>query len=188
MTDQLANATPLMATTAPVRADRPRIYVACLAAYNNGHLHGRWIDATTPDEIMEQVRTMLATSPIPDAEEHAIHDYDGFEGCTISEYASFDKVCELADFVAEHGALGTKLYRFFGDDLEEARAVFNDYAGAYASAAEFAEQLHEETGTEIPQSLQYYIDWQAFARDMALNGEIIVCQTSFDEVHIFWSR
>lgn len=25
--------------------DGPRIYVACLAAYNNGHLHGRWIDA-----------------------------------------------------------------------------------------------------------------------------------------------
>lgn len=23
----------------------PRIYVACLAAYNNGSLHGRWIDA-----------------------------------------------------------------------------------------------------------------------------------------------
>ena len=24
----------------------PKIYVACLAAYNNGHLHGEWIDAT----------------------------------------------------------------------------------------------------------------------------------------------
>jgi Antirestriction protein (ArdA) len=23
-----------------------RIYVACLAAYNNGYLHGKWIDAT----------------------------------------------------------------------------------------------------------------------------------------------
>jgi len=23
--------------------DPIRIYVACLAAYNNGHLHGRWI-------------------------------------------------------------------------------------------------------------------------------------------------
>jgi Antirestriction protein (ArdA) len=23
----------------------PRIYVACLAAYNNGYLHGAWIDA-----------------------------------------------------------------------------------------------------------------------------------------------
>jgi len=47
----------------------PRIYVACLTAYNNGCLHGRWIEATTPDEIREEVRAMLAASPLPDAEE-----------------------------------------------------------------------------------------------------------------------
>ena len=25
--------------------DQPRIYAACLAAYNNGILHGEWIEA-----------------------------------------------------------------------------------------------------------------------------------------------
>ena len=30
----------------------PRIYVACLAAYNNGRLHGRWIDA---DQSVEDI-------------------------------------------------------------------------------------------------------------------------------------
>ena len=49
--------------TAPVYPDRPRIYVACLAAYNDGRLHGRWIAATTADEIRTQVRAMLAASP-----------------------------------------------------------------------------------------------------------------------------
>ena len=30
----------------------PSIYVACLAAYNNGHLHGKWIDVDgDADEI-----------------------------------------------------------------------------------------------------------------------------------------
>jgi len=188
MTDQLATAAPLAATAAPAQPDRPRIYVACLAAYNSGCLHGRWIDATTPDEIWEQVRAMLADSPEPDAEEWAIHDYEGFEGANLSEYASFETVCELADFIEEHGELGAKLMSHFGDDLAEARAAFEDYAGEYRSAADFAESLHEDTGTEIPESLRYYIDWQALARDMALNGEIMVFQTGFDEVHIFWSR
>ena len=32
--------------------DTPRIYAACLAAYNNGHLHGRWIDATQDPETV----------------------------------------------------------------------------------------------------------------------------------------
>ena len=188
MTDQLATAAPLAATAAPARAERPRIYVACLAAYNNGCLHGRWIDATTPDEIRDEVRAMLAASPEPDSEEHAIHDYEGFEGASLSEYASFETVCELADFIEEHGELGGKVLSHFGDDLAEARAAFEDYAGEYQSAADFAEQLHEDTGTEIPESLRYYIDWQALARDMALNGEIMVFQTGFDEVHVFWSR
>ena len=86
------------------------------------------------------------------------------------------------------GTLGAKLYRHFGDDLEQARAAFDDYAGEYRCAADFAEQLHSDIGTDIPDSLQYYIDWQSLARDMALNGEIIVFQTEFDAVHVFWQR
>ena len=187
MTDQICTHAHA-ATPAPARTDRPRIYVACLAAYNSGCLHGRWIDATTPDEIMDEVRVMLADSPEPDAEEWAIHDYEGFEGASLSEYASFETVCELADFIEEHGELGAKLMSHFGDDLAEARAAFEDYAGEYRSSADFAEELTRDTGTEIPPSLDYYIDWQALARDMALNGEILVFQTGFDEVHVFWTR
>ena len=59
----------------------PRIYVACLAAYNNGILHGCWVDADQSfEDIWQEIRDMLASSPIPGAEEHAIHDYDGFGG------------------------------------------------------------------------------------------------------------
>ena len=188
MTDQLATTAPLAASAAPARTERPRIYAACLAAYNNGCLHGRWIDATTPDEIRDEVRAMLVESPEPDAEEWAIHDYEDFEGANLSEYASFETVCELADFIEEQGELGARLLNHFGDDLAEARAAFEDYAGEYRSAADFVESLHEDIGTEIPKSLRYYIDWQALARDMALNGEIMVFETGFDQTHVFWIR
>jgi antirestriction protein len=170
------------------QSERPRIYVACLAAYNNGRLHGRWIDATTPDEIWREVSAMLRASPEPDAEEWAIHDYEGFEGAHLSEYASFETVCDLAEFIGEYGQLAARIHGHYGNDLEQARAAFEDYAGEYRSAADFAEELHNELGTAIPESLSYYIDWQALARDMALNGEIMVLQTGFDEVHVFWSR
>ena len=131
---------------------------------------------------------MLAASPEPDAEEWAIHDYDNFYGCNIPEYAGFDTVCEIATFLEEHGELGAKLYECFASDLDQARAAFDEYAGEYLSAADFAEQLHEDIGTQMSQSLRYYIDWGALAGDMALNGEIVVFQTGFDEVHVFWSR
>ncbi|MGE0184057.1 MAG: antirestriction protein ArdA [Parvularculaceae bacterium] len=182
---QIANLGAQADSAAP---GRPRIYVACLAAYNNGCLHGRWIDATTPEAIMEKVRAMLAASPVPQAEEWAIHDYEGFEGARISEYASFETVCALAAFIGEHGALGAELYSHFGDDLEEARAAFDDYAGEFNAAADFAEDIVRESGTLIPKTLEFYIDWEALARDMEMSGEILVIRTGFEETHIFWRR
>lgn len=188
MTDGPDTDAPLGTAGAPAVQDLPRIYVACLAAYNNGCLHGRWIDATTPDEIRTEVRAMLAASPEPDAEEYAIHDHEGFEGAGLAEYASFETVCALAEFITEHGALGAKVYRHFGEDIDAARAAFEEYAGAYRSAAEFAEELHADTGTAMPESLRHYIDWESLARDLELGGEILVFRTGFDEAHVFWSR
>ena len=63
--------------------DPIRIYVACLAAYNNGHLHGEWVEVTDEASICEAVQAMLFRSPIEEAEEWAIHDYEGFEGAEI---------------------------------------------------------------------------------------------------------
>lgn len=52
-----------------------RIYVACPAAYNNGILHGCWIDADQDvDGIWSGINAMLKSSPIAGAEEYAIHD------------------------------------------------------------------------------------------------------------------
>ena len=57
-----------------------RIYVADQAAYNAGHLHGVWIDATLElDDIQGQVDAMLAPSPVEDSEEYAIHDFEWFD-------------------------------------------------------------------------------------------------------------
>ena len=187
MTPETETTTLAASSAAPRKDERPRIYVACLAAYNSGVLHGQWIEATTPDEIWTHVSAMLAASPEPDAEEWAIHDYEGFEGANLSEYASFETVCDLADFIEEHGELGGKLLNHFGDDVTEARAAFDEYAGEFKSVADFAEDLIRETGPDIPAALEFYINWEALARDMTISGEIIAIETAFDEVHVFWS-
>lgn len=45
----------------------PRIYVACLASYNNGVLHGRWIDldGLDYDDLSNEIAAMLRESPYP---------------------------------------------------------------------------------------------------------------------------
>jgi antirestriction protein len=43
-----------------------RIYVACLASYNNGVLHGKWIDATScADDMQAEINEMLRASKFP---------------------------------------------------------------------------------------------------------------------------
>lgn len=165
--------------------DQPRIYVACLAAYNNGILHGEWIEAQEAWSMWEATRKMLAKSPIPHAEEWAIHDYEGFGSVRIEEYTSFDRVAELAAFIAEHGGLGAELLDHFCGDLDEARETMTDrHLGEFSSLADYMQDLTEET-TAIPASLRYYIDWQAMARDCELNGDLFTIQTAHDAVHVF---
>ncbi len=43
----------------------PRIYVACLASYDNGVLHGRWIDLDDREEVEAEIAEMLRESPHP---------------------------------------------------------------------------------------------------------------------------
>ena len=105
--------------------DPIRIYVACLAAYNNGHLHGEWINVKDEASIWEAVQAMLFRSPIEeDAEEWAIHDYEGFEGAEVGEYFSFANVVELADFIRERGALGAQVLNYYGGNIVNALPLF----------------------------------------------------------------
>lgn len=174
-----------MATLAPETVT-PRIYVACLAAYNNGILHGAWIDAARETwALWDDVRDMLLASPVAGAEEWAIHDYEGFGGVRLEEYSGLERVSELASFVCEHGALGAALMEHHGGDLDEAREdLENRHLGAYASLAEYIQEVTEETVT-IPHRLRHYIDWQAMARDAELGGDLHTVTTGHDVVHVF---
>jgi len=167
----------------------PRIYIADLAAYNAGILHGTWIEATDDIEtIHEQVRELLAASPEPFAEEYAIHDFEGFGGFDLSEYTCLARAHEIACFIDEHPALAGHVLAHFGGDLDDARAAIEeDYAGEYASTADFAAELTEQTA-DIPAHLAPYIDYEAMGRDMELGGDIFTIETAFEQVHIFWNR
>jgi antirestriction protein len=166
-----------------------KIYVADLAAYNNGKLHGVWIDATQEiDDIQEQINELLANSPEDDAEEYAIHDYEGFAGYLVSEYEGIERAHEVACFIEEHGEIAGELLSHFGDSIDDAqKAIEENYCGCYASLADYAEELTEET-TQIPEHLAFYIDYEKMGRDMELGGDVFTIETGYQEVHIFWNH
>jgi antirestriction protein len=171
----------------------PAIYVASLADYNNGVLHGAWIDAAREAEaIQADIDAMLKESREPGAEEFAIFDYDQFGQCRIHENDPIDLVARIARGIQEHG------YAFAvwadvkegnperWDDFEEA------YLGHYESVEAYADQLADDLGytaelTKLPESLQPYVrfDSAALARDMEQAGDIYVAPDPQGGVWIF---
>lgn len=148
-----------------------QIYVACLAAYNNGKLHGEWIDATKgTDHIEEGIKRVLATSPEPFAEEWAIHDYDDFPSHltrTLGENPNIEDLSAIAEFIEEHGELGKAVLGEF--DLDEAkRQIEENFHGEHKNEEDFIYSFYEDCGM-MPDTkqnpLMNYIDWQAVARD-----------------------
>lgn len=150
--------------------ETPRIYVACLAAYNNGILHGEWIDCDQDaDSIREEINAMLRQSPEPDAEEWAIHDYECFKGLKISESESIGKVAELAALIGEHGAAFAAYVDHVGVEYATPEGFQNSYRGECESEEAYAEEYYNEIH-EIPDFLQGHIDWKSVANDIFIES------------------
>lgn len=200
-----------------------RIYVACLASYNAGVLHGAWIDATQDaDAIQSEVDAMLrasrfpnvqvacpkdcggpapvhllgdpgfspcetckATGRVPSAEEWSIHDYEGFERIKLGESESFENVAALAAAIEEHGEAFAIWWGNETRDDVDANAFREQYAGEYKDLEDFAYNFLEDTGglSEVPEHLRNYFDYEAYARDMRLNGDVWE-----ERGHVFWNH
>ncbi|MES9822831.1 MAG: antirestriction protein ArdA [Candidatus Thiodiazotropha endolucinida] len=64
-----------------------------------------------------------------------------------------------------------------GYSLSEALGRYEDVCLYQGTASDYAYDLINET-TEVPEHLSYYIDYDAIARDMKINGEIV--ELSYD--------
>ena len=144
----------------------PQIYVACLAAYNNGHLYGKWITPKADrDELEAQIKEILKFSPVAGAEEWAIHDYDDFPN--LGEYPDLDKLIQVQEAIDKHGkhVVHAFLENWSVEDLDH---IEDAYYGEYDSFSEFAQQLAEDTieGLNDNSALSRYFDWNAWERDL----------------------
>lgn len=156
----------------------PQIYVACLAAYNSGILHGRWIDANqTAADIHTEIASMLQASPERFAEEWAMHDYEGFGEIHLSEWPEIERVAELARLIIEHGEAFAVWYQaqdaghFAISELSE--KFEEQWSGEHDSERAFAEELLDSTGqlSMLPEWARGYFDFEGYARDLRLNGD-----------------
>ena len=150
-----------------------RIYIACLEAYNNGILHGAWIEpSANVEELQEQIDAILKRSPMPSAEEWAVHDYDEFPN--MGEYPDLEDICgyvELANSTdLPQDCLNTIIENVHGD-LVQARKDLDRVIGKFDDFREYADECADEmiacagSGPGL-NPLANYFDYDRFARDL----------------------
>ena len=158
-----------------------KIYVACLAAYNNGILHGQWIEASSDvDELQKGVDKVLQSSPAPDAEEYAIHDYDDFPN--LGEYPGLERIAEVTEMIEfdEFDVATVKAVIAYADDIDSAQKMLDDNHGVHDSFQEYADELADEMiAAHIPycentrQFFYNFFDYEKYARDIKHNYTVI---------------
>jgi antirestriction protein len=167
----------------------PRIYVACLAGYNNGRLHGAWIDANqSAADIAAEVQTMLAVSPEPGAQEWGIHDYEGFGELRLSEWESFERVSAIAAGIVEHGpAFGAWLSYDGSRDPADMWAFEDAYRGEWESLRDYVEDFADDIGlyaaADQAGSPYVTVDIDALTRDLDI--ELHTVESDHYTVYVF---
>ncbi len=144
-----------MASGGALGDDNPKIYIADLAAYNEGKLIGEWIDLSSMDsgsEVMEAIQEFLDAQSEEqgvEREEYAIHDYENFPKKFYSESMGESDFDELIEFIkaAEDADIPMDVAEQWisdtGGDVSKLRDAFY---GKYDDLSDFAEQYVGDVG------------------------------------------
>lgn len=158
-----------------------KIYAACIAAHNEGIAHGQWIEVTDADDVHDAIATMLKRSPVPGAEEYAIHDHDF--PVYVDEHHDVDELCEMAELIEEHDEAGIAAIHL-GDSLSEARRLMDGYQGEYGSFADFAITFAQEN-MGLPDVALEYFDFELYAQNELRHDYITHRVSEFAYTHVF---
>lgn len=149
-----------------------KIYVGTYAKYNSGSIEGKWLDLedyADKDEFEAACRALHADEDDP---EFMFQDWEDIPDAFISECRIASEFWSYLDSDADEGAKAAYMACF--DRWDE--GDFNDhYRGEYDSWEDMAEALLDDAGDieSIPEHLRYYFDYEKYARDLRLNGDLV---------------
>ena len=155
-----------------------RIYLTNLGKYNEGELVGKWVDLPTTNGFEEHLEEIGINE---EYEEWFITDYEtDIAGLTIGEYDNIEELDELAETLEDLQDYDREVIEALiseGYCLEDALEKKDDCVVYYNcnDMTDVAEQYVEETGLldSIPENLRYYFDFEAYGRDMGIEGTFV---------------
>lgn len=172
-----------------------RVYIACLACYNEGYHVGEWYDADEAGEItVEQIHTEGAAPDNPWLSEHeelVVHDHEGFGGLLKGECspAEAQRIAELIDDLDDGLRDAVRAYIDDRGDVVDDQSIDrcrSAYHGHYDDEEDFARRWAEDSdaiNTDVvwPYS---HIDWDAATEEL-FNGGFWSCKSDDGGIHVF---
>jgi antirestriction protein len=122
-----------------------KVYVVCLASYNQGDTHGEWLDVD--ENLEDSIEELLSNSSIEDAEEWEIHDWQGLYDLNIDKNIDINELIELGRLIDEYGESYANYAMWCGDNFSGESNYLNSHQGIASSKEEFIQDLWEDIGT-----------------------------------------
>ncbi|KKI44078.1 antirestriction protein ArdA [Hafnia alvei] len=152
----------------------PSVYVGTYHKYNCGSIYGKWLDLTDFDDRADFYAACQALHADESDAEFMFQDWEGIPSQFVSEcginwdfidaYKRAEAEGSEAAFIAWAEYTGESDYEVFDDA----------YRGEAESEEDYAQEMVEDNGllNEVPESLRYYFDFEAYARDLFSSGYV----------------
>lgn len=164
------------------------IYITNLGKYVEGCLIGEWVELPVSQEELDAVYERIGINE--QYEEVFITDYETDMGITVGEYDSIDKLNEWAetfDGLDKYEQEIVSALVSHGYTLENAIDMADDchvYSNCSSMTDVACRVIDELGGVEHldRDTLELYFDFEAYARDLDINGHFIGTNDGYIEV------
>lgn len=153
------------------------IFLTNLGKYNEGELVGEWVELPATDEELEAVKARIGINE--EYEEYFITDFEtDVHGLKVEEYSNLDELNELAEAIEEDPEKAEALIYFGYDTADEIKDNLDNIF--YVTTPEGCESDEEAVGyyyaeecggLNIPENIKSYFDYEAYGRDIMLEGQ-----------------
>lgn len=162
-----------------------RIFLTNLGKYNEGELVGKWVELPCDDFNAELESIGVKKNSL--YEEYFITDYENDWSVQVGEYENLDTLNDLAQRLADIENKGDKNWlrafmEAYSDDVEYA---LDNYENSEFYPSMTIEEVAVEFLNEcfkIPEGLENYIDYEAYARDLGYDG---YTETNWGVIYIY---
>jgi antirestriction protein len=150
-----------------------KIYVGTYGKYNAGSIKGAWLDLEDYNSKQEFIDACYKLHADENDPELMFQDWEDIPSSFISESSLDERTWEWLS-LDEDERQTVSAYLDEVDQSSDVDSALEAFDGEHDSEEDWARDFWEQTGmsSQLPEFAQNYIDYQGFARDASMGGDI----------------